>query len=265
MYNIQKRTMHKFSWSAFLLLLGAVLTVKSLAERCVPIEEYSSCACRLNETKQVFNLSPLAPKNASERPRFTANHTTSGWHYSYNPCDGFDLFVSKDNESRAEPCKNVAVARWTASPPEVCFDLGDPDSAVFDYTNINLSRFNLTSVSNLSITFTHVNDTRLKNRAMIYLVCNSNMTYFNQSVFKYLETEYETYSSYYFTLESRCGCPGLCGTPPEKSKGSTKRSKDKKDRTWLIIGISIGAVIILLLVILAVICCRTKRSGYTSI
>jgi hypothetical protein len=57
-------------WSTFVLLFGASITATCLGEECIAIEGYNSCACKFNETKTVVNLAPLAPKNATERPRY---------------------------------------------------------------------------------------------------------------------------------------------------------------------------------------------------
>ncbi|KXJ29845.1 uncharacterized protein LOC110241001 [Exaiptasia diaphana] len=250
---------------AVVSILWIVVTPSLAVEECIPSSssEYSSCACQLKDTNDYINLSPL--QNSSDVPRFTVAMTNSsqeeqGWKFSYNPCKPFSMFLEDNTTST---CKNVAVSRWTASNQApiaraVCQDLGEQDTVQYDTEYYDLSPYGLES-SNVTLIFTQ---RKLRNRAIIHLACNANMSK-EDSTFNFIKEDHSQLNDYYFTLESPCGCPGLCGKP-SSPEPTAKPSKDDGDDKWIIIGVSIGAVLILLLIILGVVCCRRRR-GYAAV
>ncbi|XP_032242617.1 uncharacterized protein LOC116620840 isoform X2 [Nematostella vectensis] len=245
----------------FLVLFAVLLSAVDITRarpKCVASknEEYSSCSCTMSDGSGTINLAPL--QNDSVVPRFTTVDNITHWQYSYNPCTPFDMFVGQNNSGLGyKPCKHAAMARWTTQSTHQCFSLGPPESAVWEYEPLDQPQKMLRS--NLTLTFTFVNDTLTKNQGVISLVCNKNMTR-NETEFKYIGLKYDMHSIYYFSLESKCSCAGECGeapTPPTTAAppGTTE---------GLIIGLSVAAGVLLLIAIIAIAVCCSRR-GYASV
>lgn len=230
----------------------------SLAFECIPADGYKGCACYIerNSTKQYVNLFPL--KSNSSSPRFTVEDNKE-WFISYTPCGVFSEFVG-ENKTGYKPCVDASVARWTNKSTHICESLGDEKHVKFKSSRVGdhggMIKSNLTLVSS----------GKMGHSAIISLICNDSVAE-NETTFTYINTTNDPSDTYYLALSSKCCCPGKCGSPPAlppTQPAGNKSPSSEPLKTWQIILIVFGAILLLLLVIGTVYCCR-KRSGYEPI
>ncbi|XP_020615252.1 uncharacterized protein LOC110053371 [Orbicella faveolata] len=256
---------------AICMLLAAVCCT-SIALECVPAEGYESCACYMegvNNTREYINLLPL--KGNSSNPRFTTKPVNENfWYYLYSPCAEFNEFVGQ-NQTGYLPCVNASVARMTNLSTHRCESLGDKASATFKSANI--SEF---IKSNLTLNFR--SSQAQHHSAVISLICSDSMPN-NESILEYVGTQNNLTDTYYLSLTSKCCCPGKCGIPPvplrttvplntttkaPETPTAAKQSGNKGLKTWEIIAIAAGGVLLVLLIV-GVYCCCRNRAGYQTI
>lgn len=170
---------------------------------CDPIQGLTGCACRMSDTQKIIALGDLVKNDTQRRiPRFKTQDGIS-WDFGYHPCNNFNMF---DNVTNPRPghkkCVNVTAARYTSISAHICDSLGNMESGVFKYV---VNPTFLSNYSGVSVTYRDASSVG----AVIYLVCNKGLS-LSDSRFNYLNVTEGVQETYYFSLESRCSCPGGC-------------------------------------------------------
>jgi len=162
---------------ALVISIGAAHGLSSCVKKDV-------CSCESDQ-----GLIDLRPLDSSSGPAFSNIpdvDTTSGYHFSYNPCT--DYTESQSGTS----CTNVAACQVGAPP--TAYPLGTHDSAAFSVDDSGKAQVQYTATGS---------DGNLRT-ATVSLVCDPNtektMTYNGESVLVYS-----------FTLTSKSCCPGSSG------------------------------------------------------
>ncbi|XP_065656330.1 uncharacterized protein LOC101235613 isoform X2 [Hydra vulgaris] len=215
---------------------------KALAIRCDYVDGYRGCACRMSDTNEIMGLDLLIRNDTQKRvPRFTAKDNVR-WLFAFHPCDSFNMFLNLKPPNEA--CVKSSAARYTDQSVDICQSFGDFESSQFYFDNAYGEHI----TSNLTLSYTNQGKST---KMVVSLVCNKSVE-INDAAFKYINVTEGILETYYFSLTSKCCCPGICPVI-EKTK--------EKIVYWYYIVICVG---ILLLIVISIVGYKvySKHKGY---
>jgi len=230
-------------WIKLILLFGISSNVLAVSNKtdelatCATIPTYEGCACQMSNSKEIVGLQFLTTNDTLKRkPRFIAKDPDTQWYFAFHPCGSFNMFLNYSGIGDFA-CKGDAAARYNGESAHQCSGLGKPSSGDFLSSGNPL---HYPSVSNLTLTYR--NESAVDKGGMsISLICNNSIRA-EDSIFTYINRTVEVKTTYFFSLESECCCPGKC------KDGIKIPHKKTDDAVWYIV----GAIIVLLLLIIMV-------------
>ena len=197
-------------------LLAVLVAVWSCARSAPPgkaestCERIDRCSCRDSHTGHVVSLHALA---ALGSPAFhVRDRDRTQYTYYYDPCEAF-------TRSGPGSCENVAVCQ-TDKDADKNYNIGFGETAYFE-----------TNFSQLAVTYSggpydrQCSPSRISNTT-VYLKCDKDGSVNSSKLHYYTEAPM---GEYFFTLTSKCACPGGCPgpdrpyCPPEGTKGCACR------------------------------------------
>ncbi|XP_071787702.1 uncharacterized protein [Asterias amurensis] len=161
-----------------------------MAVACTKVDD---CSCRTLDGQEV-NIRSLGYQG-SQAPRFTfqpPQGTAEPWQYAFNPCYTFTYDTT---------CSNVIACQRSTQDPTETYNIGDVTST---WSILN---------EDYLVSYSHLDNLGTTRTSQVTLKCDPSA---EEPTLDRLGTEGGFGTTYFFTLTSKCACPGVCGsTPPQ--------------------------------------------------